>query len=194
MEEYLGTIMGWAPDFAPRNWAYCHGQTLSISANTALFSLIGTIYGGDGVNTFNLPDLRGRIAVGAGQGPGTSAYNIGQRGGAETVALTVAELAAHNHQAATTGLSSQVQASNQAATEEVPGKNGATTIAVGQSGGRPTENFNSQTPNVTLNTGGQVSGEVTIGNNGGGQPFGIVQPYLAINYIICIAGVFPSRN
>lgn len=194
MEEYMATIMGWAPNFAPRNWAFCAGQTLSISSNTALFSLIGTTYGGNGQTTFNLPDLRGRVPVGAGQGPGTSDYRLGQMGGSETVTLTVAQLAPHTHEAATSGLSATIQASDQAATESVPGTNGATTLGAAMNGGRPSQAYNSATPNVTLNTGGQVSGNVTINPTGSGQPIGLMQPYLAINFIICIAGVFPPRN
>ncbi len=190
----MATIMGWAPNFAPKNWEFCAGQTLSISSNTALFSLIGTTYGGNGQTTFMLPDLRGRVPIGAGQGPGTSQYNLGQKGGVETVSLTEAQLAPHTHGATTSGLSAEINASNQAATESVPGTSGATTLAAASYTGRPAEVYNNSTPNVALNTAAKVTGNVSIANAGAGQPVGIVQPYLAINYIICIFGVFPPRN
>lgn len=97
MEAFIGTIIAWAPNFAPRGWAFCNGQIMSIAQNTALFSLIGTIYGGDGKTTFALPDLRGRMPIGAGQGPGLSEYTQGESSGAETVSLNPDQLPPHTH-------------------------------------------------------------------------------------------------
>src|SRR5215475_4971153 len=96
-EPFLGQIMLVPYNFAPRGWAFCNGQLLSISQNTALFSLLGTTYGGNGQTTFALPDLRGRVPLSSGQGPGLSNYNLGQSGGQETVTLTGNQMPAHQH-------------------------------------------------------------------------------------------------
>ena len=96
-EPFIGQITMFGGNFAPRDWAFCNGQVLSISQNQALFSLLGTTYGGDGITTFALPDLRGRSPMHAGTGPGLSPRSPGQRGGAEQVALTVAQLPSHSH-------------------------------------------------------------------------------------------------
>src|SRR6478672_10112699 len=96
-EPFLAEIIMFAGNFAPRGWAFCQGQILSIAQNTALFSLLGTTYGGNGQTTFALPDLRGRVPVGTGQGPGLSNYDLGQVSGSESVTLTVSQMPAHNH-------------------------------------------------------------------------------------------------
>ncbi len=96
-DPFIGTVMPWAPGFAPQGWAFCHGQLLQVSQNQALFSILGTTYGGDGRTTFALPDLRGRVAVGVGAGPGLSAYNWGARAGLEEVALTASTIPSHTH-------------------------------------------------------------------------------------------------
>src|SRR3954468_23228168 len=96
-EPFLGEIRMFGGNFAPRGWAFCNGQILSIAQNTALFSLLGTTYGGNGQTTFGLPDLRGRVAVSAGQGPGLSNYSLGELAGSESVTLTSANMPAHNH-------------------------------------------------------------------------------------------------
>ncbi len=97
LEAFIGEIMMWAGNFAPRGWALCNGQLLSIQQNQALFSLIGTTYGGDGINTFSLPDLQGRVPLHWGSGPGLAARGVGEQGGSESVSLTAAQLPAHNH-------------------------------------------------------------------------------------------------
>ena len=99
MEAFLATIMGWAPNFAPRGWAFCGGQILPIAQNTALFSLLGTTYGGNGQTTFALPNLFSRLPIGAGQGPGLSSYDLGQVGGTESTTLTINNMPAHAHPA-----------------------------------------------------------------------------------------------
>jgi microcystin-dependent protein len=129
MDEYLAVVKLFAGNFAPQGWMFCHGQVLSINSNQALFALIGTTYGGNGRDTFALPDLRGRVAVGFGQGNGLSNVNLGQQGGAESVATP------------------QVQ--------------------------------------VQAGTGTAVAGA---------QPHENRQPYLGLNYIICVQGIFPPRS
>jgi microcystin-dependent protein len=109
-EPFIGEIRLFPYDFAPRGWAFCHGQLLSIAQNTTLFALLGTTYGGDGRSTFALPDLRGRVAVSSGEGPGLSAYELGGVGGVESVTLTEGEMPAHTHQVSVNGRASVVPA------------------------------------------------------------------------------------
>lgn len=175
MEGTIGEIRLFAGNFAPRNWALCQGQILSISQNTALFSILGTTYGGNGQTTFALPDLRGRVAVSQGQGPGLSPVDLGQVSGAENVTLTTSQLPAHNHSMQvnnnTTGMATTAQGNFLNSKTE----SGESVAASGPSSA------------ATLNP-------TTIGITGGSQPFSIMQPYLGLNYIICLFGIFPSRN
>ncbi|MDN3671082.1 tail fiber protein [Echinicola jeungdonensis] len=194
MEEFIGVIKLFAGNFAPRGWAFCEGQLMSISQNTALFSILGTTYGGDGRTTFALPDLRGRVPIGPGRGPGLSDYREGAKGGSETNTLTILNMPAHNHAAVVNEFRANIMASNQEGTEETPGTNGAATLAASTNGGRGIDIYNSDAPNVALNTGTDGSANVTIGNTGGSQPINNVQPYTAINYIICMQGIFPPRG
>ena len=195
----LASIMIFAGNFNPRGWAYCDGQLIAVSQNQALFALLGTIYGGDGQVNFALPDLRGRAPIGPRQGPGLSDYLLGQHEGSEMVTLMNAQMPSHDHQAVFTATSSSVtvKASSSLGTQSVPGTSGATTLAAtanGRTAGQPL--YNSENPDVTLNVGDQtgIAGTVTVGNNGGNQAHANMQPYLAINYIIAIYGIFPSRN
>ncbi|MEW5848834.1 MAG: tail fiber protein [Myxococcota bacterium] len=169
VEGYIGEIRLFAGNFAPQSWAFCMGQILPIAQNTALFSILGTTYGGNGQTTFALPDLRGRTAIGAGQGAGLSDYNLGQLGGAESVTLLTSELPAHTH---------QVSASSQAAAAAEP--TNAFLAAAGS-------NVYSNTPNTTMNA-------AMVGVTGSSQPHNNMPPYLALNYIICMFGIYPSRN
>jgi microcystin-dependent protein len=167
-EPFLGEIRMVGFNFAPRGWATCDGQLLSIAQNTALFSLLGTQYGGDGQTTFALPDLRGRAAIHMGQGPGLSAVNIGERAGAETVTLTANQMPSHSHAAT----------SNQgAATASRPGG------AVPAAGGAYAASSDGSTMNAAH-----------IANAGGSQPVGIKPPYLGLNFVIALEGIYPSRN
>ena len=167
-EPFLGQITLFAGNFAPRGWAFCAGQILSIAQNTALFSILGTTYGGNGQTTFALPDLRGRVPVGPGQGPGLSIVNLGQTGGTETTQLTVNQLPQHSHPAGAT----QAGASSTRPAGGVPSAGGS--YAASSDGSTLNPNF--------------------IGPTGGGQPFDTRQPYLGVNYIIALEGIFPSRN
>ncbi len=171
MEPFLGQIQAFGFNFAPRGWAMCEGQLLPISQNTALFSLLGTTFGGDGRTTFGLPDLRGRSIAGMGNGPGLSSITWGERGGAENHTLTTAQMPNHNH-------------SVKVAVNTDPGSEAASTgILASQAGGY------AEDP-----TTGQVLGGVSEANVGGGQSFGIRSPYLGINVCIAMQGVFPSRS
>jgi len=159
-------------NFAPRGFAYCNGQLLPIAQNTALFSLLGTTYGGNGQTTFALPDLRGRVALSSGQGPGLSNYDLGQFGGEETVTLTNVEVPVHNH---------LVVAHN---------SNGAYARPQGRVPGR----LSGGTTGYAAASNGATMAPATITPTGGGQPHTNVQPYLTLNYCIALEGIFPSRN
>ncbi len=174
-EAYIGEIRMFAGNFAPRGWALCDGQLLPIHQNQALFSIVGTMYGGDGRTTFALPDLRGRVVVHPGQGPGLTRRQIGEKGGSETNTLTIAQIPAHSHTASATN----PVFNDEANTDDPTGKHPAV------SG----ENMYSDKA-----TGNGALPEVTIGNTGGGQAVNNMQPFLGINYIICLQGIFPSRN
>jgi microcystin-dependent protein len=169
--SFVGQIALFGFNFAPRNYAFCNGQTLSIGSNAALFSLLGTTYGGNGTNTFALPDLRGRVAVHFGQGVGLSTYVIGEIAGAENVTLTVGQMPAHNH----TVNSTAETAANGSPHSKYLAASGtplylASPMAV--------ETMNPAMLNVA----------------GGSQPFNVIQPTLALNYCIALVGVYPSRN
>ncbi len=174
-DPYVGEIRMFGGTFAPLNWAFCDGSLLPISQNQALFSLLGTFYGGDGVRTFALPDLRGRVPVNMGTGPGLSNYNLGQAGGSETVTLTVQNLPAHTHAAkcATTA---------NVGTQSNPSGNYWST-----DGGDNTEAYNNASDSNTM-------AASALGQTGGSQAHNNMQPFLAVNYIIALNGIFPPRS
>ncbi|MBK6929642.1 MAG: phage tail protein [Saprospirales bacterium] len=165
-EPFIGEIMLFAGNFEPRGWAFCDGRLLSIAQNTALFSILGTTYGGDGQTTFALPDLRGRVAVGPGQGPGLSRYDLGEAGGQESVSLSAAQMPAHNH-----AYSDAKQQSS----------GGAVSVLTGSSQTKIHQTTGSSTSAVTQNAGGS-------------QPHENRQPYLGMNYAIAVQGIFPPRD
>ena len=180
-DNFLGQITLFACNFAPYQWAMCQGQLLPIRQYTALFSLLGTNFGGDGVSTFGLPDLRGRLPNGMGQAPGLSDYSIGETGGANSVTLTDANSPPHNHSFA---------AYNVAATTGNP--TGALP-AIGPSTGErghvtETKVYIASSPNVTL------SNSSVAPVAGGARPHDNMQPALALNWCIALAGVFPPRS
>ncbi|MDQ5770067.1 phage tail protein [Thiothrix subterranea] len=176
VEPYIGEIMLFAGNFAPRGWAFCNGQVLPISQNTALFSLLGTTYGGDGKTTFALPDLRGRVPVHAGQGSGLSSYEIGQRGGAEITTLSVNNLPSHSHALRVSG---ETPDTHSPANSYLPTGTSSTRGA--------DERY------ATNLTTGNTLGNASVSATGEGQPFGNVMPYLTINFCIALEGVFPPR-
>jgi len=171
-DPYLGEIRMFAGNFAPVGWAFCAGQLMSISQNEALFTLLGTFYGGDGVQTFALPDLRGRVPIHQGQGQGLSSYIIGQIAGVEQVTLTSNNLPTHGHFAV---------ASTNAADATSPSN---TFVAVA---GTPS------TPYVTGVAAGALT-PVAIAPTGGSIPHENLMPFLCVSFIIAIEGIFPSQN
>ena len=174
-EPYIGSIVMFAGNFAPRGWAFCAGQLLPIAQNTALFSILGTTFGGNGQTTFALPDLRGRAPVGVGQGPGLSDIQLGQMAGQENVTLLSSNMPAHNH-LINCDNSGQSSASPSGL---IPGVGGDRTT--------PVTMYSSNPANATMNA-------QMVASAGNGIPFGIRDPFLGINFIIALEGVFPSRN
>ncbi len=165
---FVGEIQMVAFNFAPVGWASCNGQLLPINQYMALFSLLGTMYGGDGVTNFALPDLRGRVPIHYGQGVGLSSYNLGQIGGEEQHTLVVSELPAHTH---------DLQVSTNVGTSDSPGKMYLAQNSEGVKQYSANQNSTAEPPTVT----------------GQDKPHNNLQPYLSINYIIALNGIFPSR-
>jgi microcystin-dependent protein len=181
MEGTIAEIRMFAGNFSPRNWAFCQGQILSIAQNTALFSLLGTTYGGNGQTTFALPDFRGRVAVGTGQGPGLPNVVLGEVSGSPTATLTINNMPAHNH-TLSGGVSMQANNDTAGLTDD------ATNKRLGASGNIFTA------ANGDLVNMAPLASTLAVGNAGGSQPFNLMQPYLGMNHIICMFGIFPSRN
>ena len=171
-EPFVGEIRMFAGNFAPRGWAFCDGQLLAVSQNDALFSLLGTMYGGDGRTTFGLPEMRGRLPIHYGSGPGLTQRRLGQKGGAEEVTLTTGELPSHNHGpvGATNDLGSE-----RAAVGNVPAL--LTAEDLYGPGGDPV-NMASQ----------------AVSSVGGSRSHDNMQPFLCINFIIALFGIYPSRH
>jgi len=175
-EPFLAEVIMFAGNFAPRGWAFCQGQILLIQQNSTLFSLLGTTFGGNGQTTFALPDLRGRVPVGTGQGPGLPSIDLGEVSGEPTHTLIITEMPAHNHQAQAQGNS------NPGDTASPNSGTWATSTA---------------RDNVYINAapnGPMAANTVTVGIAGGSQPHNNMQPFLGMNYIIAIEGIYPSRN
>lgn len=172
-DPYIGEIRLFGFNFAPRGWAQCNGQLLAISQNTALFSILGTTYGGDGRTTFGLPNLQGQAALNFGQGPGLSYRTLGESDGVAMVTLINSEIPQHTHPAAaSTNLGDQTDPANQ--------------VWATGAGGRG-QNFYASGADVAMNN-------QAIGLAGGSQPHNNLPPYLALNYCICLAGVYPPRS
>jgi len=172
-EPYLGEIRIFGGNFNPSGWALCNGQLLSIADNTALFALLGTTYGGNGTTTFALPDMRSRLPIHMGQGPGLSPYVIGQIGGEENVTVLTSQLPQHNH---------ALQASILPVANSAPAGAMLGQLTSGQLYDTPPG-----APDVQLNP-------QSLAIGGGSQPHPNIQPYLCLNFIIALQGIFPSRN
>jgi microcystin-dependent protein len=170
---FLGEIKMFAGSFAPRGYAFCNGQILSIAQNTALFSLLGTMYGGNGTTTFALPNLQGRVPIHFGQGAGLSNYSLGEMSGAESVTLLQTQIPQHSH---------QLMANSGGGTDGLPASNKVLAASTARD-----KVYSTTAPNVALST-------QAISPAGGSQPHSNMQPYLAINFIIALEGIFPSRN
>jgi microcystin-dependent protein len=171
---YISEIKMWGLNFAPRGWARCNGALLSIAQNTALFSLLGTTYGGNGQTTFALPDMRSRVAVGEGQGPGLGNYTLGQQAGTESVTLTTGNLPAHAH-------SHSQPAVSAAGSSAAPG------TGVRLAASRGILAYSTAAADTSL-------APSNTGIAGSSLPVSIVQPYLVLNFCIATQGIFPSRN
>lgn len=222
-DPYLGELSYVAFGYAPRGWKSCDGQLVSISQNQALFSLIGTTYGGDGTTNFALPDMRGRVPIHQGRGPGLSLYSRGYRGGIEITALEIAHMPTHTHSATAQSNSQSVASGggagvvngtlkgspNAADTDSPNGK----TLAQSYFGTGLTKTavntYNSEPPSVALALGSvsldlssislgnittTTTTDVSLGDTGSGNPFSIVQPYVVVNCIIAMEGAYPPRN
>ncbi len=178
-EPFLGEIrmVGW--NFAATGWALCNGQLMSINQNAALFSLLGTTYGGDGRSTFALPNLQGRVPIHQGQGLGLSPYVIGQFAGSENVALLQSQMPQHNHLLGVSNLPGTVADPTNAVLAQ--GNSGEARRPVAVSG------YVSSAPTGSLSP-------TSISSAGGGQPHNNLQPYLCVNFIIALQGIFPSRS
>jgi len=170
-DPFIGEIRIFAGNFAPRSWTFCNGQTLPIAQNTALFSIIGTIYGGDGRTTLGLPNLAARVPMGSGNGPGLTPRNLGQSGGTSTETLTINKIPSHTH---------NLRASNSPAEAS-----------------NPQGNMLARSVNGSLyHNGGTL---VNMANTallpaGGSGAHNNLQPYLVMNFIIALQGLYPSRN
>lgn len=169
-DPFIGQVVLFAGSFAPRGWEFCHGQLLDINRNQSLYSIVGTTYGGDGRTTFALPDLRGRVPLGAGSGPGLSSRSCGDKGGKELVTLTVAEMPNHNHIA--TG--SQFEGDRTVPVEAVPSRSPLRDLQYASS------------PDTEMHP-------EAVQPAGGGQAHDNMSPFLGLNYIIAVTGIYPSR-
>lgn len=172
-DPFIAEIKIFAGNFAPRGWAYCNGQLMPIAQNTAVFSLVGTIYGGDGRTTFALPNLKGRVPLQAGQGPGLSRYSIGENGGETTVTLTKDQIPSHRHGAQGIGGNDKT----------TPIGNVWSTLGTTRSP-PPLYSGSQNTPMSTT----------ALEETGGGQPHNNMSPYLALTFIFALVGVYPPRS
>lgn len=195
MESFIGTIQMFGFNFPPRGWVLCQGQLLSINQYAAVFSVLGTSFGGNGQSNFGVPDLRSRLPVGQGQGPGLTNRVIGQAAGTETVTATIINMPNHTHTnnfAVTTQLNLAAVPSNQT---NAPTPTNAYIGASTPSGPPSAAIYSDQlgvSPVPAKGLTGGLTGE--IASAGGGQPMATLNPYLAVNFCLCLEGIFPSRN
>ncbi|WP_291120040.1 phage tail protein [Empedobacter sp. UBA7248] len=192
-EAYIGEVRLFAGNFAPMNWAFCQGQLIAIKQNTALFSILGTTYGGDGRTTFGLPDFRDHVGIGVGQGPGLSARVLGETGGEKNVPLLTHEMPSHTHGVVMTD-QPKLKVSSSPATQSTP----ITGSSIAQPGFlvngyfAPTMGVNLEEPAVEINA--NIDMKLRTQASGGSIPHNNMQPYIGMNYVICLYGVFPPRG
>jgi len=175
MTPFIAQIFLLGFNFNPKTWALCSGQLMAINQNAALFSILGTTYGGNGTTTFALPDLRGRIPVHTGQGPGTSNIVLGEIGGSQTTQLLANNLPLHSH---------TMSVSTTAGNAGTPSVN---LLAQGPTVGSPVTLYSTATPNTTM-------AATALASNGSNVAISILQPYLTLNYSMALQGIFPSRS
>lgn len=180
---YLAELMYVSFNFPPKGWAFCNGQTLPINQNQAVFSLLGTTYGGDGISNFQLPNMQGRAPLHFGSN-GSSSYTQGQVGGSQTATLIASNLPVHAH---SVSLSAQIPASSANATVSTPAGNGLANTVHSLS-------YSSSAPNVSLSSAVSVSGTTGSAGSASPTPFSTMPPYLTVNCVIALQGIFPSRN
>jgi len=200
MEPYIGQIQAFGFNYAPQGWAQCNGQLLSITQNTALFSLLGTAFGGDGRTTFGLPDLQGRVPIGMGNGAGLSSYEIGEKGGAETCTLTPSQMPYHTHGVSVGSggtPSATVNCNNSNGAQSAPNGNYPGASQAASRGGPPVDTPYASAANATM-AAGMVALDVPLPTvqvqpAGSSQAFSLLQPYQAVNYSIALTGYFPPR-
>jgi len=181
MEPLLAMVFPFASNFAPQGYLFCSGQLLAISSNSAVFSLLGTTYGGNGTSNFALPDLRGRTILGQGQGPGLNNYTLGQAAGVESISLLANQLPQHSH---------PFNVNNALGNTAAPGTTTYLSASPATGSGpnaTSLKSFTTTPPNTTLAVN-------AVGTTGSNQPVSILQPYLAMSYIIAMVGTFPTRN
>ena len=201
MDTFIGQIIMFAGNFAPRDWAFCDGELLPISQNQSLYSILGTTYGGDGRTTFGLPDFRGRVPIGKGQGNGLTSRRMGEQIGIEDITLSTAQMPIHSHAAKTTisgsSVTAKLKASSEVGTTNVPLNNylakpnniGLQSINMYDS--RADIEMASEAIEIDLSA---VTANTTTDDTGGNSAHNNIQPSLVMNYIICVNGVYPSRS
>ncbi len=195
MDVFLGMITLFGFAFAPKGWMFCAGQLLPVSSNAALFSLLGSTYGGDGQTNFNLPDLRGRTAIGVGPGSGLSPNQLGQKGGVETTALSLAQMPPHSHvaSAASTSTSTSILYAEGTAANALNPNGNMLASGLNNYATEDAQNNRAMSSQAVATT-TITNTTVQIGPAGGGLPFSTMPPYLVLNYCIAVEGLFPSRN
>jgi microcystin-dependent protein len=201
MEPFIGQIIMFAGNFAPRDWAFCDGELLPISQNQSLYSILGTTYGGDGRTTFGLPDFRGRVPIGQGQGNGLTSRIMGEQIGIEDITLSTAQMPIHSHAAKTTisgsSVTAKLKASSEVGTTNVPLNN---YLAKPSNIGLQSINMYDSSADIEMASDAieidlsAVTANTTTDDTGGNSAHNNIQPSLVMNYIICMNGVYPSRS
>ena len=201
MEPFIGQIIMFAGNFAPRDWAFCDGELLPISQNQSLYSILGTTYGGDGRTTFGLPDFRGRVPIGQGQGNGLTSRIMGEQIGIEDITLSTAQMPIHSHAAKTTisgsSVTAKLKASSAEGTTNVPLNN---YLAKPSNIGLQSINMYDSSADIEMASDAieidlsAVTANTTTDDTGGNSAHNNIQPSLVMNYIICVNGVYPSRS
>ena len=201
MDTFIGQIIMFAGNFAPRDWAFCDGELLPISQNQSLYSILGTTYGGDGRTTFGLPDFRGRVPIGQGQGNGLTSRIMGEQIGIEDITLSTAQMPIHSHAAETTisgsSVTAKLKASSAEGTTNVPLNN---YLAKPSNIGLQSINMYDSSADIEMASDAieidlsAVTANTTSDDTGGNSAHNNIQPSLVMNYIICVNGVYPSRS